>query len=106
MKPNRCLAFVAALAALATFTGCQTTSPKPVSDIVVTLSSETPVGYAGSVTVDGQKQEVSGVTPTTLNYRGSRADCDIRKTSGVGTLKIDVQVGGRTITLTESGSRR
>lgn len=105
MKTTRCLALVTALAAFAAITGCQTVPEKPASDIIVALSSETPIGYAGAVVIDGLRHNVSGVTPAVLNYRGHRADCEIRKTSGTGTLKIDVTVGGRTVTLNESGAK-
>lgn len=105
MKTTRCFALAATLAALAAITGCQTASDKTAGDIVVTISSETPMGYAGTVVIDGQRQNVSGVTPAVLNYRGHRADCEIRKTSGTGTLKVDVTVGGRTVTLNDSGAK-
>jgi hypothetical protein len=106
MKTNHCLAVVAALAAFALLTGCQSTPPKSAGEIVVRLTSESPVSYAGTVNVDGLNHAVSGVTPATLNYHGRQADCDLRKVSGSGSLQIEIEVGGRTVTLTESGSNR
>ncbi len=104
MKPSPFLALAAACAALTTFTGCETTPPKQAGAIVVTLTSETPVAYGGTIRVDGQNQTVSGTTPAVLQYWGTQADCDIKKVSGTGTLKIDVKVGGRTVTVKDTGS--
>lgn len=67
--------------------GCQTRAPQ---EVVIQLTSATPVSYSGTVVVDGQSKEISGRTPTELRYQANRVDCRVKQGSENGTLTIEV----------------
>lgn len=67
--------------------GCQTRAPQ---EVVIQLTSATPVSYSGTVVVDGKKQEISGRTPTELRYQANRVDCRVKQGAENGMLTIEV----------------
>jgi len=83
------LCSAATLAALLV-SGCQTNRTAP-REIVVSVTSATPVSFSGHFQADGKDQAVSGMTPAEFKIVASRLDCNLRQGPENGTMTIEVR---------------
>ena len=84
-----------ALAAVAALfgAGCQTTNGS--RDVVIKVTSATPVTFTGNIRTDGKVQPISGTTPAVFTVTGNRVDCQILQGPENGTLTVELHVGSQ-----------
>ncbi|HAB18027.1 MAG TPA: hypothetical protein PLX89_22845 [Verrucomicrobiota bacterium] len=80
--------FYLPVVAAALSAGCQHRVPK--SELDIRLTSATPVGFSGTVWIDGKEQPLEGKTPAELKVQAHTVRYQVRQSADNGTLTVEV----------------